>query len=164
MACSRSQQPAVRGGAAGSRQPAAVMGKKDRAGKGKVKGKARREAQAAASQNKKGDRQARKQLQKQALRKGKQYTQSDLQEFREALNASGMQLREMQGDGNCFFRAVSDQLDGTPNSHGVCRDLTCALMCACYCCCCCCCCCHTAPRRGELLLALPTPCCAQARP
>ena len=97
---------------------------------GKAKAKANRQAQAAAASNKKGDRQARKQLRKQAARKGKQYTQSDLQQFREALRDSGMQLREMQGDGNCFFRAVSDQLDGTQNNHDVYRDLACSLMCA----------------------------------
>ncbi|XP_042217822.1 OTU domain-containing protein 3-like [Homarus americanus] len=37
--------------------------------------------------------------------------------LKQQLVAMGLTLREIPGDGNCLFRALGDQLDGTPNTH-----------------------------------------------
>ncbi|KAF2195942.1 cysteine proteinase [Delitschia confertaspora ATCC 74209] len=38
------------------------------------------------------------------------------------LRAAGLQLFDIKGDGNCLFRAFSDQLFGHPNHHTIVRD------------------------------------------
>ncbi|CAL4124215.1 unnamed protein product, partial [Meganyctiphanes norvegica] len=37
--------------------------------------------------------------------------------LKQQLVAMGLMLREIPGDGNCLFRALGDQLDGSPNYH-----------------------------------------------
>jgi hypothetical protein len=37
----------------------------------------------------------------------------------------GLSLRDVEGDGNCLFRALSDQLYGEQNRHPEIRKLTC---------------------------------------
>lgn len=46
----------------------------------------------------------------------KQY-ESDLVKFRIQLASFGLKLKEIGGDGNCLFRALSDQLYGTEQQH-----------------------------------------------
>ena len=69
--------------------------------------------------HKNAERQTRKALR--AQRRGKNYTDKDLKTFSRILADSGLVLREMKGDGNCFFRAVSDQLEGTQHNHAIYR-------------------------------------------
>ncbi|KAH6578118.1 hypothetical protein BASA50_002281 [Batrachochytrium salamandrivorans] len=38
----------------------------------------------------------------------------------------GLVIKDITGDGNCLFRALSDQLYGTPTRHGQCRIDTCS--------------------------------------
>ncbi|OQV21366.1 putative OTU domain-containing protein 3 [Hypsibius exemplaris] len=44
------------------------------------------------------------------------------------LRQIGLRVRSVEGDGNCFFRAVSDQISGTSDSHGVYRKSTAEYM------------------------------------
>lgn len=37
--------------------------------------------------------------------------------FKDQLKAMGLTLREIQGDGNCLFRALNDQLEGHTRNH-----------------------------------------------
>lgn len=95
------------------------MAKKQRAKAGRLRS-------SGPNPNKRTERQTRKALR--AQRRGKSYSEKDLNSFNSALANSGLALREMQGDGNCFFRAVSDQLDGTQHNHAVYRSRVCNHM------------------------------------
>lgn len=45
--------------------------------------------------------------------------------LRRKLSETGFELRDMTGDGNCLFRALSDQLYGTAENHGDIRSKVC---------------------------------------
>ena len=83
------------------------MGRKQRTKAGRSKGSGAVSVTAAARAAKHKERQLRKQLRSQ--RRGKHYTESDLRQFNAVLTDSGLKLREMKGDGNCFFRARAAQ-------------------------------------------------------
>lgn len=42
---------------------------------------------------------------------------SDVQHFRSQLKGHGLVIRDVPGDGNCMFSAISDQLYGSTNRH-----------------------------------------------
>ncbi|KAK7083623.1 OTU domain-containing protein 3 [Halocaridina rubra] len=50
-------------------------------------------------------------------RAGQNGTDPSFASLKQQLVAMGLTLREIPGDGNCLFRALGDQLDGTPNTH-----------------------------------------------
>ena len=37
--------------------------------------------------------------------------------FKEQLRAQGLRIKQIDSDGNCLFRAIADQLDGSPERH-----------------------------------------------
>ncbi|XP_063945081.1 OVARIAN TUMOR DOMAIN-containing deubiquitinating enzyme 7 isoform X2 [Daucus carota subsp. sativus] len=43
--------------------------------------------------------------------------QADISEFRAQLDALGLKIIQMTADGNCFFRALADQLEGDEDEH-----------------------------------------------
>ncbi|XP_057981614.1 OVARIAN TUMOR DOMAIN-containing deubiquitinating enzyme 7 isoform X2 [Malania oleifera] len=43
--------------------------------------------------------------------------QADISGFREQLDALGLQIIQVTADGNCFFRALADQLEGNEEEH-----------------------------------------------
>lgn len=43
--------------------------------------------------------------------------QADISEFRAQLDALGLKIIQMTADGNCFFRALADQLEGNEDEH-----------------------------------------------
>ncbi|XP_074377737.1 OVARIAN TUMOR DOMAIN-containing deubiquitinating enzyme 7 isoform X3 [Apium graveolens] len=43
--------------------------------------------------------------------------QADISEFRAQLDALGLKIIHMTADGNCFFRALADQLEGNEDEH-----------------------------------------------
>lgn len=45
------------------------------------------------------------------------YTDDDFNNFKRQLDHQGLKLREIQGDGNCLFRALADQLNGDDKLH-----------------------------------------------
>eukprot|EP00850_Spirogloea_muscicola_P012419 SM000080S22934 [mRNA] locus=s80:259401:265942:+ [translate_table: standard] len=49
---------------------------------------------------------------------------SDTGAFRDQLRVLGLGIREVAGDGNCFFRAVADQLEGSEDGHSKYRQDT----------------------------------------
>lgn len=49
----------------------------------------------------------------------------DLQAFSDSLRPMGLVIRDVSNDGNCFFRAVSDQLYGTEQFHSNLRQRAC---------------------------------------
>lgn len=48
--------------------------------------------------------------------------------LREQLRALGLVMKPVQGDGNCLFRALADQLDGDERHHATHRAQICAYM------------------------------------
>lgn len=57
-------------------------------------------------------------------KKGKKGRGSIEKEFKEELNNLGYFIREVDGDGNCLFRSVSDQLEDTEKNHRYYREKT----------------------------------------
>eukprot|EP00177_Eucheuma_denticulatum_P001843 GFKZ01003289.1.p2 GENE.GFKZ01003289.1~~GFKZ01003289.1.p2 ORF type:complete len:424 (+),score=65.08 GFKZ01003289.1:555-1826(+) len=49
----------------------------------------------------------------------------DIESFSRLLEGSGLTIRDVSNDGNCFFRAVSDQLYGTEDYHMKLRERAC---------------------------------------
>ncbi|RVX21083.1 hypothetical protein CK203_001716 [Vitis vinifera] len=47
----------------------------------------------------------------------KQGKQADISEFRAQLDALGLKIIQVTADGNCFFRALADQLEGNEEGH-----------------------------------------------
>ncbi|XP_060191099.1 OVARIAN TUMOR DOMAIN-containing deubiquitinating enzyme 7 isoform X2 [Lycium barbarum] len=50
--------------------------------------------------------------------------QADISEFRAQLDALGLKIIQVTADGNCFFRALGDQLEGNEEEHEKYRDMT----------------------------------------
>ena len=48
----------------------------------------------------------------------------DLNKFKQQLNPLCLKVKEVEGDGNCVFRAVADQLEGDESLHSVFRQRT----------------------------------------
>ncbi|KAJ2909453.1 2-oxoglutarate dehydrogenase E1 component [Coemansia aciculifera] len=65
------------------------------------------------------------------LKRNHQYsgTDSDFAELDRSLKrTAGLYCKDIAGDGNCLFRALADQLDGTPDTHVRHREVTCDYM------------------------------------
>ncbi|KAK4790899.1 hypothetical protein SAY86_031312 [Trapa natans] len=56
----------------------------------------------------------------QAKKYGKQ---TDMAQFRPQLDALGLKIVQVTADGNCFFRALADQLEGSEDEHGKYRSM-----------------------------------------
>ncbi|ORX74694.1 cysteine proteinase [Linderina pennispora] len=52
----------------------------------------------------------------------------DFTRLNRALKKIGLYCKEMDGDGNCLFRALADQVDGTPDTHSRHRVAVCDYM------------------------------------
>lgn len=55
-----------------------------------------------------------------SIKKGKKangFEDGTYKSFRNQLEAQGLKLKDVIGDGNCLFRALADQLDGDQNMH-----------------------------------------------
>ncbi|KAJ2476518.1 2-oxoglutarate dehydrogenase E1 component [Coemansia sp. RSA 2052] len=53
----------------------------------------------------------------------------DFSQLDRSLKKSGLYCKDIAGDGNCLFRALADQVDGTPNTHLRHREAVCDYMC-----------------------------------
>ncbi|KAJ1918930.1 2-oxoglutarate dehydrogenase E1 component [Mycoemilia scoparia] len=53
---------------------------------------------------------------------------SDMYAMNRVLSNVGLYCKDMTGDGNCMFRALADQIDGTPETHGRIRGFICDYM------------------------------------
>ncbi|KAI4385131.1 hypothetical protein MLD38_003190 [Melastoma candidum] len=53
----------------------------------------------------------------------KQGKQADLTQFRSQLDALGLKIVQVTADGNCFFRALADQLEGNEDEHSKYRSM-----------------------------------------
>ncbi|XVE87092.1 hypothetical protein DITRI_Ditri18aG0088400 [Diplodiscus trichospermus] len=49
--------------------------------------------------------------------------QTDISQFRAQLDALGLKIVQVTADGNCFFRALADQLEGDEEEHGKYRSM-----------------------------------------
>ncbi|KAJ2461655.1 2-oxoglutarate dehydrogenase E1 component [Coemansia sp. RSA 2424] len=54
---------------------------------------------------------------------------NDFSQLDRSLKKSGLYCKDIAGDGNCLFRALADQVDGTPNTHLRHREAVCDYMC-----------------------------------
>ena len=41
----------------------------------------------------------------------------DMEKFKKQLEPNCLKVYEIEGDGNCLFRAIADQLDGDQSQH-----------------------------------------------
>lgn len=55
--------------------------------------------------------------------KKKQGKDCDLSQFRAQLDALGLKIIQVTADGNCFFRAIADQLEGNEDEHNKYRNM-----------------------------------------
>ena len=96
------------------------MGKK---GKKKNKGKNKQQQNQQNQQNKRADREWKKTNRK---KRGKQAQyKHQLLLYNEQLAQLQLSIREVSGDGNCLFRAISDQLTSNEKYHYNIRDILC---------------------------------------
>ena len=58
---------------------------------------------------------------------------ADYGRLSEQLTRDGLKLKFIDMDGNCMFRAVSDQLEGNPERHALYRRATVEFMKVCVC-------------------------------
>eukprot|EP00658_Telonema_sp_P-2_P069042 TRINITY_DN5809_c0_g1_i1.p1 TRINITY_DN5809_c0_g1~~TRINITY_DN5809_c0_g1_i1.p1 ORF type:complete len:503 (+),score=128.95 TRINITY_DN5809_c0_g1_i1:3-1511(+) len=86
-------------------------------GKNKDKHKDKGDSWAANQKHQQTERLTKKELR--AARKAAKYrySASEDKRFREQLRDVGLRWTEMEGDGNCLFRAVADQMLGAPGQH-----------------------------------------------
>ncbi|WCJ31234.1 OVARIAN TUMOR DOMAIN-containing deubiquitinating enzyme 7 [Euphorbia peplus] len=49
--------------------------------------------------------------------------QADITQFQAQVDALGLKVIQVTADGNCFFRALADQLDGSEDEHGKYRSM-----------------------------------------
>mmetsp|Transcript_5461 Transcript_5461/g.5598 ORF Transcript_5461/g.5598 Transcript_5461/m.5598 type:complete len:457 (+) Transcript_5461:1-1371(+) len=59
----------------------------------------------------------------QRRKKKKGQSKQHMEEFKAQVKELGMRILEVSGDGNCFFRSVSDQLEGKEDNHPYYRSL-----------------------------------------
>ncbi|XP_023632946.1 OTU domain-containing protein 3 isoform X2 [Capsella rubella] len=57
------------------------------------------------------------------VKKKKQGKDCDLSQFRAQLDALGLKIIQVTSDGNCFFRALADQLEGNEDEHNKYRNM-----------------------------------------
>lgn len=67
----------------------------------------------------------RKKKNKEKKIKNKYSSNEYKKKFDEQMDALGLRILEVGGDGNCFFRSVCDQLEGSENNHSYYRELAC---------------------------------------
>ena len=91
---------------------------------GKPKQQKKRAEKAAQQKNKKAEREERKRRRKDRDR----YTDDEDKRFAAQLAAAGLRVNEVDADGNCLFRALSDQVEGSAKHHGKYRDEIVAFM------------------------------------
>lgn len=55
-------------------------------------------------------------------RKQKDYKSKEENEFLVLLSSLSLKVKYIDGDGNCLFRSIADQLLGNPEQHGTIRE------------------------------------------
>ncbi|CAL1605541.1 unnamed protein product [Knipowitschia caucasica] len=68
-------------------------------------------------ERKRDERAARRAIAKDRKNKGQEDEGAEFLSFSNQLQALGLKLREVPGDGNCLFRALGDQLEGHSRAH-----------------------------------------------
>ena len=91
---------------------------------GKPKREKKRADKANQQKSKKAEREERKRRRKDRDR----YTDDEDKRFAAQLAAAGLRVNEVDADGNCLFRALSDQIEGSAKHHGKYRDEIVAFM------------------------------------
>ena len=71
--------------------------------------------------NSKNDKRERNQYRKKKNKKNKKNDEID-EKFKKHLESLGYFIREVEGDGNCLFRSVSEQMEGNENNYQEYRD------------------------------------------
>eukprot|EP01127_Copromyxa_protea_P015192 TRINITY_DN4332_c0_g1_i1.p1 TRINITY_DN4332_c0_g1~~TRINITY_DN4332_c0_g1_i1.p1 ORF type:complete len:121 (-),score=16.31 TRINITY_DN4332_c0_g1_i1:60-422(-) len=94
---------------------------------GKGKGK---QGQQNHRQNKNAEHQTRMQMRKERQKNqyGDAQWKSDWNKFLVQLEAIGLTIKDVAGDGNCLFRAMADQMTGDPSLHSSYRSGVCDFL------------------------------------
>ena len=71
--------------------------------------------------NSKNNKRERNQYQKKKNKKNRKNDEID-EQFKKHLESLGYFIREVEGDGNCLFRSVSEQMEGNENNYQEYRD------------------------------------------
>mmetsp|Transcript_18474 Transcript_18474/g.31616 ORF Transcript_18474/g.31616 Transcript_18474/m.31616 type:complete len:332 (-) Transcript_18474:364-1359(-) len=79
-------------------------------------------SQKGRQEDKKQERLTKRQLKRIKKKLDQELYERDLGKFREALAPFCLVVKEMEGDGNCLFRAIADQIDGDESLHMVYRQ------------------------------------------
>ena len=89
---------------------------KDGKGNSKPQKHKQKETVAAASSNKQDERAKKRELRKQQA-KEKDYQSKEERAFAALLQQQELCIKYMDGDGNCLFRSIADQLTGRQDLH-----------------------------------------------
>jgi hypothetical protein len=112
------------------KKPAGKAGHGAAGGKGLGKSAGASKVAAASASGHKSDKARRRELAAERRRTGHASYVSEVATLRKQLGEAGLMLREVAGDGNCLFRAVSDQLYGNECEHGALRGRCCDYLAA----------------------------------
>jgi OTU domain-containing protein 3 len=85
-------------------------------------GKLTKQQEAQIRKDTKQEERLKKRSLKQQSRREKDYQTSEERDFKALLVENGLQIKYMDGDGNCLFRSIADQLSGRPNDHYIYRQ------------------------------------------
>ena len=72
---------------------------------------------AQAQESKRDERKNKREFRKKREKLEERLYNSDMTWFHNHLGNLGLKLQEMKGDGNCYFRAIADQMVGNENKH-----------------------------------------------
>jgi OTU domain-containing protein 3 len=81
------------------------------------KGSKKIEAAHALAVSKKNDRMSKAEFKKNRARAARNYESAEERRFSQALQDINFRINIVEGDGNCLFRAISDQLFGDTERH-----------------------------------------------
>lgn len=97
-------------------------------GGGKPKREKKRGEKERQQKSKKSDKKTEREERKRRRKDRDRYTDDEDKRFAAQLAAAGLRVHEVDADGNCLFRALADQVEGSAKHHGRYRDEIVAFM------------------------------------
>lgn len=101
------------------------MGLKSKKQKNIKKDKSKKVAEKGGKNNHCNNKNNNNNNNKTSKKKKKQQSKQEYEKFKEQLNSLNLRINEVGGDGNCLFRSICDQLEGSETNHEYYRELAC---------------------------------------